>query len=689
MEAQLKLVLFFLAVNSVLSQQVRLSSESEWSALLDLRSSLGIRAKDWPKKSDPCSNWTGIECRNGRVIGMNLSGLRRTRLGRLNPQFSVDSLANLTLLASFNSSGFLLPGSIPNWFGQSLMALQVLDLRSCSIVGPIPSSFGTMGRLNSLYLSNNSLTGTIPSTLGNFSSVAVVDLSQNLLTGSIPNTFSDLNNLTTLDLSSNFLSGPIPSGFGSLRSLQFLNLYNNSLDASIPVQLGNLSQLIELNLGSNSLSGSLPGNLGGMRSLQKLLIGNNDLEGPLPEALWKMQQLRFLDVSDNNFTGVFRNLTAAFNASGEVFNFSNNQFYGSLVSVVGKFGSIYLSGNYFQGVAPNDIGINITVAINCFQSVPNQRSFEECRRFYADRGLSFRDESAPDAMQPPLPEPSKSKKRLTYVLVGIFGGLGFIVILVLVLALLLKTCQNRNANQRGSANLGPVPQGVSTTPPKDSISLSGLGESFTFIQMLAATDEFSDTNLIKHGHSGDLFRGTLEGGLPVVIKKVDLRSFRKESYILELDVFSKATHTRLVPLLGHCLEQEDEKLLVYKYMPNGDLSSSLYRFTNLEDDSPHSLDWITRLKIAIGAAEGLCYLHHDCNPPLVHRDIQASSILLDDKYEVRLGSLSEIRAHGVDNHQNVVSGLLRRLQTTKQGWSGSGKCNSLLYVVYSCKFVIG
>ncbi|KAK6143467.1 hypothetical protein DH2020_023815 [Rehmannia glutinosa] len=114
--------------------------------------------------------------------------------------------------------------------------------------------------------------------------------------------------------------------------------------------------------------------------------------------------------------------------------------------------------------------------------------------------------------------------------------------------------------------------------------------------------------------------------------------------MLELEVFSKVSHPRLVPLLGHCLENENEKFLVYKHMPNGDLSTSLFKKSNSDDDSLQSLDWITRLKIATGAAEGLSYLHHECTPPFVHRDIKASSILLDDKYEVRLGSLSEVCA---------------------------------------------
>ncbi|KAA8528645.1 hypothetical protein F0562_036000 [Nyssa sinensis] len=705
--AQLKVVLIVLLIDSVLTQQVRLSSDSEWSALLDLRSSLGLRARDWARKVDPCSAWKGVECQNSRVVGINISGLRRSRIGSRNPRFAVDALANFTLLASFNSSGFSLPGSIPDWFGRSLSVLQVLDLRSCSINGRIPPSLGNLSELTSLYLSDNFLTGVIPSTLGQLSSLSVLDLSQNSLTGSIPSALSALQILTNLNLSLNFLSGPIPPGFGSFSSLRFLNLYNNSLTASIPVQLGNLSQLIELDLGFNSLSGSLPEDLGRLRSLRKMVIENNGLKGPLsgnlflnltqlefvvlrsnnfdgeiPDVLWSIPQLRILDVSGNNLTGSLSNIAPSFNVSGAAFNFSNNLFYGNLTSLVGNFSLIDLSNNYFQGPAPNITGTNVVVARNCLQSLLNQRNFEDCELFYTERGLIFYSDRSPNPTQPPLPETApSSNKRLAYVMVGLFGGLGFIVLLIAVLVVLLKTCNKGNANQRQTASMGPVPEGGSPTSPKVSLSLSGLGESFTFEQMLQATGHFSDENLIKHGHSGDLFRGTLYNGFPIVIKRVDLQSSRKESYMSELDFFSKVSHPRLVPLLGHCLEHETEKLLVYKYMPNGDLSNSLYRFTTLENDSLQSLDWITRLKIAIGAAEGLSYLHHECNPPLVHSDIQASSILLDDKYEVRIGSLSEVHAQNGDNHQNVITRLMRMPQTSEQDPSGSSSV-TCAYDVY-------
>jgi serine/threonine protein kinase len=175
-----------------------------------------------------------------------------------------------------------------------------------------------------------------------------------------------------------------------------------------------------------------------------------------------------------------------------------------------------------------------------------------------------------------------------------------------------------------------------------------MGEVFSFQELQQATDNFSLENLIANGHSGDLFKGVLHGtGTTVVVKRIDLQKTKVDCYLQELDVLAHASHTRLVLLLGHCLDNGNEKFLVYKYAPNGDLESALQKknmmvFPPPDDDCHHvpaavahvheqqqqcddensslqSLDWITRLKIAIGVAEALTYLHFECSPPIAHR----------------------------------------------------------------------
>ncbi|GMI88171.1 hypothetical protein like AT2G16250 [Hibiscus trionum] len=689
-------LLLLLLFEFTFEQQVqqRLSSGIELTALFELRSSLGLRSRDWPRKVDPCTSWNGITCENGSVTSINISGFRRTRVGRQNPQFAVDSLANFTRLVSFNASKFLLPGSIPDWFGQRLLTLQVLDLRSCNVSGVIPLSIGNLTNLTSLYLSDNRLTGQIPSTLGRLLSLLRLDLSKNLLTGSIPSSLFSLRNLTSLDISSNNLTGSISPGVGSLSKLQSLNLSSNRLTSSIPAQLGDLDSLIDLDLSSNGLSGSVPPDLRGLRNLRRMVFGNNGLRGSLqvgmfpapsqlqvivlrnnsfngnvPEVLWSIRELNLLDIAQNNFTGQLPNSTLNDNATAAVLNISQNKFYGGLTTVLRRFRSTDLSGNYFEGTVPDYVQDNAFLGTNCLQNVSNQRTLIQCVSFYAERGLSFDNFGRPNSTEPPAPERGSSNRR-TIILAAVLGGAGLVALLILLLLVVLCVLKRRSTRNHRGVDVGAVPARETPPSPGVEINFSSLGDLFTYQQLLEATGDFNDANLIKHGHSGDLFRGILEGGLPVVIKRIDLLSIKKEAYLSELEFFSKVSHPRIIPLLGHCLDRENEKFLVYKYMPNRDLSSSLYRKSNPEDDSLQSLDWITRLKIAIGAAEGLSYLHHECTPPLVHRDVQASSILLDDKFEVRMGSLTEVWAHEGDGHQNRITRLLRLPQSSEQGSLG-------------------
>ncbi|XP_057788249.1 probable LRR receptor-like serine/threonine-protein kinase At2g16250 [Salvia miltiorrhiza] len=689
--------LLFLLFGCTVEQQF-LISRQERLALLQLRSSLGLRTREWPIKSDPCTNWVGIQCSNGSVSGINISGFRRTKRGSQNPRFSVDALRNLTLLASFNASNFALPGPIPEWLGLGVASLRVLDLRSCLINGSIPSTLGNLSSLVELYLSSNALDGALPMSLGQLDGLSVLDLSRNALTGLIPVAFGDLRNLTVLDLSLNHLSGEIPPGIGTLSMLRVLNLSGNSLSSSIPPQLGDLSSLVDLDLGFNSLSGSVPLDLRGLRSLQRLIVGDNLLSGQLPEnllpaltrlqflvlgrngfdggvpdLLWSSPLLQVLDLSVNNFTGTLpMNVSARVNStSSAVANISHNLFYGNISTpVVRRFDFIDMSGNYFEGLVPVSARGSTSLGTNCLRNATSQRSRMECATFYAERNLVFDNFGEPSAPPSPPPKPDK-KNHKAVILASVFGGVGLVALVIFIIVLCI-ICKRKSGtpNQR-DISVGPVPAGGSPPPPGASLNFSNLGDAFTYQQILQATGEFNDANLMKHGHSGDLFHGMLEGGIHVVVKKVVLdSSVKKESYMSELDLFGRISHPRLVPLLGHCLENENEKFLVYKHLPNGDLSSSLFKKTDSEDGL-QSLDWITRLKIAIGAAEGLCYLHHECVPPLVHRDVQASSILLDDKFEVRFGSLSEVCAQEGEIHQNRITRLLRLPQTSDSGASGT------------------
>uniref|UniRef100_A0A7N0VE79 Protein kinase domain-containing protein n=1 Tax=Kalanchoe fedtschenkoi TaxID=63787 RepID=A0A7N0VE79_KALFE len=644
-------------------QLLALKSEAaiERLALLDLRSSLGIRAADWHKKSDPCKSWVGVECQSGRVTGLRLHGLRRSKWGRLNPRFSVDSIVNLTMLSSFNSSGFLLPGSIPSWFGYRLSALQVLDLCSSSVSGSIPESLGNMMSLSVLKLSDNAISGTIPATLGQLSSLAVLDLSSNLLTGLVPPELYFLRNLVSLDLSTNRLNGMISSGMGNFSEIKYLNLSDNGFSSVVPAELFFLFKMVELDLSSNSLSGTLPEvrhlvnlqkmNLGSnylegslsketffsLVQLESLVLRNNRFHGALPNVLWILPKLHFLDVSGNQFTGRLPDLGSNFNATIKVFNLSWNLFYGTLAVQLVKFGSVDLSGNYFEGVSLGSNLTKIQLMRNCLQ-MGNQRSLEECRSFYADQGTRFDDFGVVSRPS------SNSKSRFVFIMVGVFGGVLLLVVLVVIMWVIQRSCRHVEVNGATNANAKHVSKDGTSASTMASVDVPHVGKSFTYEQLAQSTSNFNEKFLIKNGHSGDLYRGRMDSGTHITVKKVDVHVLNNESYVSELKFFDTVSHPRLVPFLGHCLDQDNQKFLVYKYLPNGDLAKSFNRKTSGTDGDLQSLDWITRLKIATGVAEGLSYLHHECNPPLVHGDLKATSIILDDNFEVRLGSFGEVHA---------------------------------------------
>lgn len=540
-----------------LAQQQPLSSRSDLLALYSLRGSLGLRARDWPRGSDPCSNWTGVTCQTGRVVGLQISGLRRTRLGRMNPQFAVDGLQNLTRLTSFNASSFLLPGSIPDWFGFRLPpGFLYLDLRGSGVIGQIPNS------------------------LGNLSSLTILDLSVNQLTG------------------------------------------------TVPLSLGKLKMLNSLNLSLNRLSGSIP------------------------DAFWSLSNLKLLDLSGNNFTGKLPNFSPTIGSNGSIVNLSNNSYYGEVPASFAAFFSNLsladLSRNYFDGVITtvNDNG-KVSLSINCFRNRSDQRSLSECSVFYSAIGVLYDGPASPTAgpVQPPATSTKKSDKKLKYILIGaIGGGVLLFVLVALVTMLCCKFCGARAEQQQPQPRQIPTSQEPSsgahitsgrgvvtsgrahpsaTVVPK--INYAAVGDSFTYDQLLCATSNFSDENLIKKGHSGDLYQGQLENRTRVVVKRIGVRVERRDASIAaELELFAKGANHRLVPFLGHCVDGQDESFLVYRFLPNGDLATVLHRKLQKEEEGEEevqSIDWIKRLKIATGVAEALCYLHNECNPPIVHRYI--------------------------------------------------------------------
>lgn len=169
--------------------------------------------------------------------------------------------------------------------------------------------------------------------------------------------------------------------------------------------------------------------------------------------------------------------------------------------------------------------------------------------------------------------------------------------------------------------------GEALPPPSPGIGLSFSKSTFTYEELARATDGFSDANLLGQGGFGYVHRGILPNGKEVAVKQLKAGSGQGErEFQAEVEIISRVHHKHLVSLVGYCITGS-QRLLVYEFVPNNTLEFHLH------GKGRPTMDWPTRLRIALGSAKGLAYLHEDCHPKIIHRDIKAANILLDFKFE--------------------------------------------------------
>ncbi|KAJ6853933.1 uncharacterized protein M6B38_100155 [Iris pallida] len=214
------------------------------------------------------------------------------------------------------------------------------------------------------------------------------------------------------------------------------------------------------------------------------------------------------------------------------------------------------------------------------------------------------------------------------------------------------------SNYSGSEN--PLP------PPSPGLGLGFSKSTFTFEELAMATDGFSDANLLGQGGFGYVHKGMLPNGKEVAIKQLKIGSGQGErEFQAEIDIISRVHHKHLVSLVGYCISGS-ERLLVYEYVPNRTLEFHLHG-----KDRP-TMDWPTRLKIALGSAKGLAYLHEDCHPKIIHRDIKAANILLDFKCEAKVADFG-LAKFASDNNTHVSTRVMGTFGYLAPEYASSGK----------------
>ncbi|KAF8399185.1 hypothetical protein HHK36_015050 [Tetracentron sinense] len=314
---------------------------------------------------DPCG-WTpiqGVSCDlfDGfwYVAVLNIGAIYENSLGctpnvEFRPHlFKFKHLKTLSFYNCFTLSyKHLITIPTQNW-EKLAGSLESLEFRSNpGLIGQIPTSFGGLGKLQSLVLLENRLSGELPRCIGNLVNLRRLVLAGNRFTGQIPDSLGGLNELLIFDSSRNSLSGPLPLTFGGLTSLLKLDLSNNLLEGELTREIGNLKNLTLLDLRNNNFSGGLTQSLQEMVSLEEMVLSNNPIGGDIMSfGFQNLQNLVILDLSNMSLTGEIPESMTDLKRL-RFLGLNNNNIWGNIspkLAALPCINALYLNGNNLTG----------------------------------------------------------------------------------------------------------------------------------------------------------------------------------------------------------------------------------------------------------------------------------------------------------------------------------------------------
>ncbi|MCD7473484.1 hypothetical protein HAX54_015385 [Datura stramonium] len=577
-------------------------------------------------------------------------------------------LGNLKSLKSLDLSNNMLSGEIPLTFAQ-LKNLTLLNLFRNKLYGSIPEFIEELPKLEVLQLWENNFTGSVPQGLGKNSKLKTLDISTNKLTGNLPPNMCTGNNLQTLITLGNFLFGPIPESLGQCQSLNRIRMGENYLNGSIPAGLLSLPKLSQvelqdnlltgtfpvtgsisaslgqISLSNNRLTGPLPPSIGNFTGVQKLLLDGNKFSGRIPAEIGKLQQLSKMDFSDNSFSGPIPPEISQCKAltyvdlsrnklSGEIpteitgmrilnyLNVSRNHLVGSIpapIAAMQSLTSVDFSYNNLSGLVPG------TGQFSYFNYTSFLGNPDLCGPY-----LGPCKEGIVDGVSRPHERGAFSPSMKLLLVVGLL-----VCSIVFAIAAIIKARSLKKASQARAWKLTAFQR-----------------LEFTCDDVLECLKE---DNIIGKGGAGIVYKGVMPNGELVAVKRLPAMSrgsSHDHGFNAEIQTLGRIRHRHIVRLLGFCSNHETN-LLVYEYMPNGSLGEMLH------GKKGGHLHWDTRYKIALEAAKGLCYLHHDCSPLILHRDVKSNNILLDSSFEAHVadfGLAKFLQDSGTSECMSAIAG---------------------------------
>ncbi|CAN6462455.1 unnamed protein product [Victoria cruziana] len=460
-------------------------------------------------------------------------------------------------------------------------------------------------------LSGLGLTGTMGYQLSSLTSVTYFDLSDNNLQGSIP--YQLPPNAVHINLASNSFFGNIPYSISQMSELEYLNLAHNQLDEQLSNMFDQLQKLAFLDLSFNGLSGDLPQSFASLSRLTTLYLQNNQLAGSI-NVLANLP-LDNLNIENNHFSGWIPNELKDINnlkTGGNSWSSGPSPPSRDTSHERNKSNSHSSSG--MGSVKIRDAVIVIGLAMGAFALVGIVAAIVSSRsspRYLDEEKMSSRRDS-----------PFFSQEMKGLKLVEISAPVH------------VKTLQI-------SSSMGPSEKHTSFSNSdylsKNNSRRSGgpvTATSYPLAELQMASGSFSKEHFIGEGTLGKVFKAKYVDGKVLAVKKLMFSAFEGESsgaFMELVSEISRLHHPNITVLVGYCSER-GQNLIVYEFLQNG----SLHDFLHLSDDFSKPLTWNTRVKIALGTARAIEYLHEVCSPSIIHKDIKSANILLDAELNPRL-----------------------------------------------------
>uniref|UniRef100_A0ACD5X322 Uncharacterized protein n=2 Tax=Avena sativa TaxID=4498 RepID=A0ACD5X322_AVESA len=378
-----------------------------------------------------------------------------------------------------------------------------------------------------------------------------------------------------------------------------ITLSSSGLSGVLSPSIAKLTTLQQLLLDGNSITGGIPQELGNLSNLMTLKLGRNSLNGSIPESFGFLSELQNLDLSQNLLIGNIPSSLSNLSSLNNI-NLAYNGLSGEIPEQLLQVSQYNYTGNH----------------LNCGQHLTS------CAGGTTKTG--------------------GSRNSTLKVIVGSIGGAVTLIIAVVLFLLWWQRMRHR-------------PEIYIDVAGQHDHSLEfGQIKRFSWRELQIATNNFSEQSVLGKGGFGKVYKGVLPG--PDSQKVAIKRLFEVESpegemaFLREVELISIAVHKNILRLIGFCTTPT-ERLLVYPFMENLSVAS---RLRELKEPT---LDWPKRMRIALGAARGLEYLHEHCNPKIIHRDVKAANVLLDGKFEAVIGDFG--LAKMMDMGRNTVTTGIR------------------------------